>query len=259
MTFTLATYNILASAYIKPEWYPDTDPTLLDDRVRLPKIAQHVAGLDVDVCCLQEVEDDAFAIVEHRLGPLGYVGHLTKKGGGRPDGCATFVREDRLRVVDCTRIEYAEGIDDAPSGHLAQALTLEVDEHILTVINTHLKWDPPNTPIDEQYGYRQVTQLLELHASEQPLRPWVVCGDFNARPGSDPVRAMEQAGFSYSHAGQANAATCNANEEAKLIDYIWFDGELRAEPFALEPVDDTTPLPGPTQPSDHIPVIARIR
>ena len=37
MTFTLATYNILASAYIKPEWFPNTDLALLDARVRRPK------------------------------------------------------------------------------------------------------------------------------------------------------------------------------------------------------------------------------
>jgi len=56
--------------------------------------------------------------------------------------------------------------------------------------------------------------------------------------------------------GQHHAATCNANQRAKLIDYLFFNAKLRAVPRPLAPVGDTTPLPGPHQPSDHVPVAA---
>ena len=68
---------------------------------------------------------------------------------------------------------------------------------------------------------------------------------------------MQEAGFRFSHAGCRPVATCNPNRRAKMIDYLFHDGALRAEPFALPAVDDDTPLPSPDQPSDHVAVVAR--
>jgi hypothetical protein len=43
-----------------------------------------------------------------------------------------------------------------------------------------------------------------------------------------------------------------------MIDFVFYDRRLRAEPMALPVVEDHTPLPGPTQPSDHVAVLARL-
>ncbi len=256
-SFTVATYNILATSYIRHEWYPGTDRNLLLDRVRLPAVARRVADLAADICCLQEVERDASDLIESRLATRGYVGEFAMKGGHRPDGCATFFRAERLTLLECTRLEYRERLEARPSGHIAQVLRFGIGDRVLTIVNTHLRWDPPNTPIERQYGCCQVSELLALLDEHPPSLPCVVCGDFNAQPDSDVVRSMQVAGLTFSHAGQPTAATCNANRQAKLIDYIFYRGPLRPEPLPLVPVADDTPLPGPDQPSDHVPVVAR--
>src|SRR5688572_6528119 len=91
VSFTVATYNVLATAYIKPEWYPGVSDHLLRAETRVPALVRHVEALGADVLCLQEVEPDVFAALGDRLGPLGYAGYYQQKGRNRPDGCATFV------------------------------------------------------------------------------------------------------------------------------------------------------------------------
>ena len=39
---------------------------------------------------------------------------------------------------------------------------------------------------------------------------------------------------------------------------MFHDGALRAEPLALPAIVGDTPLPGPTQPSDHLAVLTKL-
>jgi mRNA deadenylase 3'-5' endonuclease subunit Ccr4 len=98
MSFSVASYNVLADAYIYPEWYPATPPSVLDPSWRQSALVRHLAELSADVLCLQEVEAERFAVFDAHLRPLGYSGHYARKGGSKPDGCATFVRERSLLV-----------------------------------------------------------------------------------------------------------------------------------------------------------------
>src|SRR5262249_45986520 len=56
MAFRAATYNVLATAYIKPEWYAGVPPELLKPSWRVPALVRQVESLDADLLCLQEVE-----------------------------------------------------------------------------------------------------------------------------------------------------------------------------------------------------------
>src|SRR2546425_7959942 len=107
MAFTLATWNILATAYIRKRWYPKTPPHVLEAAWRVPALVRHAAELGVDVLCLQEVEIDSFAALQAGLCPLGYTGTQALKGGNRPDGCATFVRTNCLALLTARRLAYA--------------------------------------------------------------------------------------------------------------------------------------------------------
>jgi endonuclease/exonuclease/phosphatase family metal-dependent hydrolase len=70
----------------------------------------------------------------------------------------------------------------------------------LGIANTHLKWDSPGTPPAEQYGYRQVRQLLDACDACAPAETaWIVCGDLNATPESDVVATLHRAGFAFTH------------------------------------------------------------
>src|SRR5438309_1647218 len=92
MDFTLATWNILATAYIRREFYPRTPPEILNPVWRVPELVRHAAALDVDILCLQEVETTVFTALQSALQQKGYRGTHALKGANRPDGCATFFR-----------------------------------------------------------------------------------------------------------------------------------------------------------------------
>jgi mRNA deadenylase 3'-5' endonuclease subunit Ccr4 len=259
MSFTVATYNILASAYIKPEWYAGVSEHLLRSESRVPAVARHVAALDADILCLQEVEPEVFAALTTHLEPLGYTGYYEQKGRGRPDGCATFFRTNAFALRLSHRLEYRdrEAGANSHSGHVALLLALEHDGQLLGIANTHVRWSAPNTHRDEQVGYRQVVELLEAcRRFEPPCRDWVVCGDFNYPPEAEAIGAMRDAGYGFAHAERPHLRSAVANGRAKLIDYVFHTGGLRSRPLDPPPISDDTKLPSTDQPSDHLALVA---
>jgi endonuclease/exonuclease/phosphatase (EEP) superfamily protein YafD len=107
-------------------------------------------------------------------------------------------------------------------------------------------------------GYRQVLQLLnECQTTAPPCDGWLICGDFNATPNSEIVATLERAGFRYAHAGLAHTYTCKVDAEIKMIDYLFYSAEFRADPRSVMQISDQTVLPSATQPSDHLPIVAR--
>lgn len=257
MSFVVTTYNVLAPGYIQPQWYPLTPPELLRSEHRVPALAEYLARLDADIMCLQEVEPETFAPIERRLSAAGFEGRFTQKREGRRDGCATFARRSSATWMR----ESSLGYDDSdpgqrPSGHIAQVAVLEVEGKLLAVANTHIRWDPPGTPRERQISLRQVTQLIGSRSQLAPeCAGWIICGDLNADPESTVVEALRAAGFAFSHA-ENPAPTCNANREARVVDYLFFDQALAATPRPVVAVTNDTPLPSAEQPSDHVPVTA---
>jgi mRNA deadenylase 3'-5' endonuclease subunit Ccr4 len=255
MAFSVATWNILATSYIRRRFYPGTPPQVLDAGWRVPALARHATTLDVDILCLQEVEPAAYNALGATLGAAAYEGTLARKGRNRPDGCATFFRTHRFTLAAQKRIAYTDGDGGPDSGHIGQLLTLESGKRRLAVFNTHLKWDQPQIEAAKQFGYRQIMQALnELATAGVDGR--ILCGDFNVTPDSDVIKAVEAAGMNYAHRGRAGLATCNSNREAKLIDYLFFDAALRATPVLPQKIGDDTILPSLEQPSDHLPLAA---
>jgi endonuclease/exonuclease/phosphatase family metal-dependent hydrolase len=210
---------------------------------------------------MQEVEADVFAAFEAGLAGLGYTGVHALKGANRPDGCAAFFRTSCFELITAGRMAYADGeVDGRPSGHIAQLLLFKQQEKVLAVLNTHLKWDPPETPRERQWGYRQITQAVGmLDAEATSAAGQIVCGDLNVTPESDVVATLLEAGFDYTHRRDSGARTCNSNGEPKLIDYLFYRGDLQADPVPLPAIDGRTPLPSPEQPSDHLPLLAHFR
>jgi mRNA deadenylase 3'-5' endonuclease subunit Ccr4 len=261
MMIKAATYNVLATSYIERARYPFTPPELLDAKIRLPAIAAHIVKLNADLLCLQEVEEEMFAVLNRSLSPLGYEGVLTKKGGGKPDGCATFVRSQVHEWVRLARLEYDDALGEQPrSGHIAQLLVLKWEGRFLGVANTHLKWDPSSTPRDHRYGYRQLTELLRVRQALTPeCEGWIICGDFNVTSEDEIIQTLQRAGWQFSHAHEHGVATCNSNQRAKMIDFIFHNDAIASTALELPQVQNDTPLPGPDQPSDHVAVTAHLR
>jgi mRNA deadenylase 3'-5' endonuclease subunit Ccr4 len=251
--FTLTTWNILATAYIRRAWYPRTPRTVLDPAWRVPALVSHAVELGTDILCLQEVELDVFNALKAGMEKLGYTGAHAMKGEQRPDGCATFFRRDGFSLLTDRRLVYADGA----SGNIAQLLLFEHQGKRLSIANTHLKWDPPETPRDRQLGYRQIRQAIEaLRPEADSPDGQIVCGDLNVAPESDVVEAMLAEGFDYAHRQCPGARTCNSNKQPKLIDHLFYRGSLRARPILPAEVAEETALPSLEQPSDHVALTA---
>jgi CCR4-NOT transcription complex subunit 6 len=256
MAFRVATYNVLAAAYAAKRLYPRTPANVLDANYRTAALPAYLLRLDADILCLQEVEAETFAIVADKLSDAGFVAAFTKKGNSKPDGCAILARHSSAVWLSDTHIAY----DDAPggqsSGHVVQVVSLRVDDRVLAVANTHLKWDPPGRPRDAQIGVRQIEQLLAERSRLVPnADAWIITGDLNVTPDSAVVATLQSAGFQFSHV-DVPAPTCNANHEARMLDYLFHDAPLTATPVPILSITDDTPIPSVDEPSDHVPVSA---
>jgi mRNA deadenylase 3'-5' endonuclease subunit Ccr4 len=259
LSFTVASYNLLATAYIHYGLYRRTPKLVLDPAWRIPALVQHVSGLGADLICLQEVEANTLAALRTRLTVLGYSAEYARKAGGNPDGCATFYRTDSFELIAKKVIEYSDAAErGVRSGHIALLLVLRVDGRNLGIANTHLRWDPPETPHVASIGRRQALQLLdECRRVAAPMDGWLICGDLNATPDSEIVAIFERAGFQQAHSGLTDAYTCKVNTEVKTIDYLLYSPEFGAEPQKPLQISDRTVMPSPEQPSDHLPIMAR--
>lgn len=239
----MVSWNVLADVYLRREYYPHTAPEVLERGKRRVAVADRVATFsDVEVICLQEVDSAVFALCEERLPESS--GRLFRKRG-KGEGCAIFIRH-----AVTTDPSWRELVFSDLSGHIA----LGVSFGGLTVVNTHLKWEPEGTPAETHRGRVQLMEILQ----QWPSGTRIVCGDFNAEAGSDVLAYAESQGLKDAYASIPTAYTCNADSRKKRIDFILHTADFKATPTALPRVEDDTPLPSESEPSDHIPVQARL-
>ena len=258
--FAAVSYNILATAYIHRSRYPNASDAILDPAWRTPALVKHIVAMDADLLCLQEVEPVVFRALQAALGAHGFAGEYARKLGKRPEGLAVFFRLARFELADARVMagrDHRGKADD--TGHVTQFVVLRGGDRTIGVINTHLAWDPPETPLADRRGLRQTGQFLtEYRRRAFDYDGWIITGDFNVEPGSDTIAAVRQAGFSFAHQDLAGVFTCNANGVARLVDYLFFSERLRAEAVMPRPIDGTTVLPSDEEPSDHIALMARL-
>jgi endonuclease/exonuclease/phosphatase family metal-dependent hydrolase len=238
----LATWNVLADAYVRPDWYRAVPPELLNPALRLAQVCARASAIEADLLCLQEVDARTAGALEVTLGAQGYRGRWLPKANGRPDGCAIFWRS--LDVRDEAALVYPDG-----SGHVAQSAGFD---HV-RVITTHLKWDAPDSPLETRWGMRQVDALLTSLLGE--TRPVIVCGDFNVR-ADDPVMArLAQAGLRDVFEGADRPHTCVANGRSAKIDHVVTSVQNARPSAAQVDVCGLTALPVADEPSDHVPLV----
>lgn len=246
----IASYNCLHDGYVRPAYYPRCDPADFDPMLRHPRLAEYVPALGADVVLLQEVDYALFACLDGRLRRDGFVGRWAHKRAGKPDGCATFVRAP-LRVAASMIVDLDDDGGGKPAGHVALSTVLAHGRSMWTVVNTHLKWYPPDAPPEERAGLAQARHLLEVLAHQ----PHTVVGmDGNAEPGSEILEAFRAAGFADAH--PASASTFVMEGRPRKIDYLLHTSDLKAHPRATAVLTPLSALPSKTEPSDHLPVIA---
>ncbi len=259
LSFRLTSYNVLAAAYATARLYPSIDAELLRWSRRAPVIVARVAALAADVACLQEVERAAWPGLEGAFAAVGWRGTFAAKGAGRPDGCAMLWRDGTLRFASREVLHYDDGEAGAEaSGHLALIVDFDTPAGLLRIADTHLRWQAPTARARAHIGFRQARGLLDRFAAMRPAAfATLACGDFNAPPESDVVALFREHGFADAYA-LAPQPTCNPHRRATRIDFIVATPGLRATPEPIPEIDGDTPLPSATEPSDHLPITARL-
>lgn len=253
-SITVATYNALAAMHVRPKYYPKIDPKIFDPRTRYPHVVERVLGLDADVVCLQEVDEDLMGKLRNALEPLNYRGTYSAKMG-KKEGLAIFAKWPlwstfRIHLLHYRDAHLRKGVS---SGHLAQILKLQLGHRSLYVANTHLKWDAPDTEDASRVGLAQANQLATALPPSSEL--CIVCGDFNAGPSSDTMEEFHNVGYLDTYG--SSQKTFNPNGRPKKIDYLLHSEKFLPKLLPLPKIDASTLLPSETEPSDHIPLIAR--
>lgn len=255
---TVATYNVLADAYVKPEYYPGVDPRHFASPARYGRVVERIAGFGTDVICLQEVDYALFAMVEKRLRALGYEGRWAHKGMGKPDGCAMFVGHDcrsshwQVLVFDDAHVHGQGGKE---SGHIALMVDARVrgGRERIHVATTHFKWASLDSM--PHVGVIQAGQFVHAVAKSMEDCPGsIVCGDFNAAPGSPLLTEFAEAGYDDAHA--ATTPTFMAEGRPQKLDYLLYTGRLQARAHEVPDLRTVSPLPSQDEPSDHLPLVA---
>ena len=164
-----------------------------------------------------------------------------------------------LRFAAREVLHYDDGAAGVEaSGHVALIVTLESASGLVRIANTHLRWQAATTRAEAHIGFRQARELVERCAAMAPTAfATVVCGDFNAPPEGDIAALFRERGFIDAYATWPQP-TCNPHRRDTRIDYIFAMAGLDAVPEPIPAIDGDTPLPSAAEPSDHLPITARL-
>lgn len=198
----------------------------------LPRIAELIRELDVDVVALQEVdrhwsERSAFADqttelaeqlkMEVAFGPI-YDLPLEEKGRQRRQyGLAILSRYPIVssRNFELTRLTT---VTSEPERKLLPGfpmVTIDIGGTSLHVFNTHLDYRA-----DPKIRRQQVAEMLEIIARYDP--PMILVGDFNALPDAEELRPLyEVFTDAWEEAGEGDGFTYPAEQPVKRIDAIF--------------------------------------
>lgn len=246
----VVSWNVLADDYVRVDWFPLTNPALLERGARTPAVIAMITALDADVICLQEATRPLADALTETFD--GYDVRWCPKGQSRPDGCVTAVRAPWV-IADEAQLVYHDR--DPITGHVAHVLTLTHPDHgatdeTVTVANTHLRWAEPGTNDTDHIGLIQARQLTDHLAAHHGDGIVAIAADTNDAPGG-PVRSLLSS-TGYIEAGAATATSLVHGTEPAAIDVVAVRG---ATPTRIDTgIAVAAPLPGPHCPSDHVPV-----
>ena len=96
---SLVTWNLLAPHFAPRSKYRWTKAAVLAWPARQAKILAHLAEMDADLVCLQEVEVALWPELLTRLEDMGYEGHLQQSKRNHPVANAVLVRHAALKLV----------------------------------------------------------------------------------------------------------------------------------------------------------------
>jgi mRNA deadenylase 3'-5' endonuclease subunit Ccr4 len=108
-TFTILTYNCLASNLAETQYFPQTNPIYLDFSYRSKLFERELQSFNADIVCLQEMHKDNFhQWLSPFLSHLGYDnGTFAERGGTKAkDGVVIFFKRDKFKLITHHRLDY---------------------------------------------------------------------------------------------------------------------------------------------------------
>lgn len=133
---------------------------------------------------------------------LGYVGIFKQRTGSKPDGCATFFRENRFICCQSLAIEYRiPGHALMNRDNIGLIVALDPKERgqqsnkpTIFIANTHLLFNKKRGDLkllqlakllaDIEDMAKVVRHLPEKATTDDMYNPVIICGDFNSTPTS---------------------------------------------------------------------------
>ncbi|GBG66246.1 hypothetical protein CBR_g57848 [Chara braunii] len=117
-------YNVLAQALVKSEFFPHSPRGCLRWKERSKALAEELVNLQADFLCLQEL-DEFKTFYEPLMKNQGYASLYQKRPGRKRDGSCIFFRESRFELLESGAIDYNDLVPAGmiPAGHLEGTLT----------------------------------------------------------------------------------------------------------------------------------------
>lgn len=219
----------------------------LDQKVDLERIAKLILDAKADVVALQEVDRGVERTQKRDLPAefaqltgmtVAFENNYHYQGGEYGNAILT-----RFPIRKTTNTHYKMLRTGEQRGVLQ--LLLDVHGRDLLFMNTHIDYRP-----DDAERVMNVEELKAIVAAAGTT-PVILCGDFNATPGS---RTIEQVRAfltdSWTVAGKGDGLTIPVKKPAKRIDYIWVTKDT-VTPRKIEVLR--------SEASDHLPVLAELQ
>ena len=216
----------------------------------MERLAEEIRGAEPDFVALQEVDVDCHRKdaplnsgvnyineLAHLTGMFGFYGRALTRDDGGLYGIGLLSRYPAVRVE---KMDLPNPQDVEPRVMLEGVF--EVDSLRLGFSCAHLDWQHAE---DRAEQARAIADRL----SRSPI-PAIVAGDFNATPDEPAYSIMTSAAADLTD----TVPTYPAKRPREKLDYIF---AFPADSFQL--LHTFVPEPSPTAPSDHLPVVSRIR
>ncbi|KFK35106.1 hypothetical protein AALP_AA5G236700 [Arabis alpina] len=233
-SFTVLSYNILSDTYASSDLYSYCPTWALSWTYRRQNLLREIVKYRADLVCLQEIQNDHFdEFFAPELDKHGYEAIFKRKTNevfvgntNTIDGCATFFRRDKFSHVKKYEVEFnkaAQSLTEAAVPVVAQkkiALNRLVKDNVALINVLEAKFgnqaaDTPgkrqllcvaNTHVNVSHELKDV-KLWQVHTLLKGLEkiaasadiPMLVCGDFNAVPGSSPHSLLAMGKVDPSH------------------------------------------------------------
>ncbi len=165
----------------------------------LEPVIEFLKSVDADVLCLQEVmnnystqhKGDSAQRIADKLGFDYFGSYINKSDEGYEQGNMIFTRHKILYKNEALINEYDQSqektFDNENRSYVE--VTLLVNGKKITIGTTHMSY---THRFEESYAKdREADKLLK--AIEQHTKAFILCGDFNAEPGSRTITRLSKA------------------------------------------------------------------